>query len=253
MIFISEASFSFSRKLALEARVESWLPEIESCLRRSNSRHLWVEMTEWLNTAMDGVRASGPYIWAACAWVMLAAGFFGGLVGVFIPIIPGAIVLFGAAVIHKWMLPELLSWWGIGILFGMVILDRVVDFSGAALGTKWFGGSKWGVIGALIGGFFGLFFGIIGILIGPVIGAIVFEMAKAKAHPKAAAKSGVGAGVGFGLSALGKLGVCFAMYAVIMVDAYIGDDPAPEELEPEIEAAPVLEQVHLKTLWLESH
>ena len=195
-------------------------------------------MTEWLNTAMDSVRASGPYLWAACAWSMLAAGFLGAFVGTFIPIIPGAIVLFATAVVHKWMLPDVLSWWGIGILFGLVIMDRIVDFSGAALGTKWFGGTKWGVIGALVGGVFGLFFGIIGIVVGPVIGAIVFEMAKAKAHPKAAAKSGMGAGVGFGLSTIGKIGVCFIMYAVIAVDAYVSDEPVFEETDTVIETAP---------------
>jgi len=178
---------------------------------------------------MDGARASGPYIWAFSAWSLLSVGFVGGFVGVFIPIIPGAIVLFAMAVLHKWMLPDVLSWWGVGILFGLVILDRVVDFSGAALGTKWFGGTKWGVIGALIGGVFGLFFGIIGIVVGPMIGAVVFEMAKAKANPKAAAKSGVGAGVGFGLSALGKLVVCFVMYAAIVVDVYLENEVATDD------------------------
>ncbi len=84
------------------------------------------------------------------------------------------------------MLPEVFTWWAIGILGALMVLDRLVDFFATAVGTKWFGGTKWGIIGALVGGFLGLFFGIVGILIGPVVGAVVFEMVWAKRHPKEA-------------------------------------------------------------------
>ena len=60
------------------------------------------------------------------------------------------------------MLPDVFAWWSIGILGVLMFLDRVVDFFATAMGSKWFGGTRWGIFGALAGGLIGLFFGIIG-------------------------------------------------------------------------------------------
>ena len=125
---------------------------------------------------------------AVIAWGILATAAAIGLLGVFVPVIPGAIVFFLGALIHKLMMPDVFAWWSIGILGVLMILDRVVDFFATAMGSKWFGGTKWGIFGALAGGLIGLFFGIIGILIGPVIGAVVCELIWARRHPKEAGK-----------------------------------------------------------------
>ena len=122
------------------------------------------------------------------------------------------------------MLQDVFTWWAIGILGALMVLDRLVDFFATAVGTKLFGGTKWGIIGTMVGGFLGLFFGIFGILIGPVIGAVAFEMILAKRHPKEAARSGVGAGVGFGLSAVGRMIVCFMMMGLLIVDFVVEDE-----------------------------
>ncbi len=177
-------------------------------------KHMW----DWLSTVGEWMKPVGSFAFAGLAWLILSLSSAAGLAGVVVPVIPGAIVLFLGALIHKWMLPEYLDWWTIGGLGLLVIVDRVVDFLGTALGAKWFGGTKWGIIGALVGGFVGLFLGIIGIIIGPVIGAIVFEIIWAKSHPKEAARAGVGAGVGFGISTLGRLIVCIIMLSIIFMD-----------------------------------
>jgi len=179
--------------------------------------------SDWVTVGIDWAKAVWPYLWASLAWVVLMAAVFFGLIGVFVPVIPGGIVFFLGGLIHKLMLPEVFTWWAIGILGALMVLDRLVDFFATAVGTKWFGGTKWGIIGALVGGFLGLFFGIVGILIGPVIGAVVFEMVWAKRHPKEAARSGVGAGVGFGLSAVGRMIVCFMMMGLLIVDFVVED------------------------------
>ena len=178
-------------------------------------------MWDWLNTVWEWMRPMGAYTLAGLAWLLLALSAAAGLLGVVVPVIPGAIVLFLGALIHKWMLPQFLDWWTIGGLLLLVIVDRLVDFAGTALGAKWFGGTKWGIIGALVGGFVGLFAGIIGIIIGPVIGAIVFELIWAKSHPKEAARAGMGAGVGFGISTVGRFIVCIIMLLVIFMDLTI--------------------------------
>lgn len=178
-------------------------------------------MVEW-------AKAVWPYIWAGLAWGILLSSILLGFLGVFVPVIPGGIVLFLGGLVHKLMLPDVFTWWAIAILAGLMVLDRLVDFFATAVGTKWFGGTKWGIIGALVGGLFGLFFGIFGILLGPIIGAVAFELIWAKRHPKEAARSGMGAGIGFGLSAVGRMVVCFMMIGLLVVD-YVVED---EEVEP---------------------
>ncbi len=175
-------------------------------------------MWDWTIVVWDWLKDSWPYLLGSVAWLVLACGVFGGFVGVFLPLIPGALVVFLTALIHKWMLPDWLSWWSIGGLFVLVIVDRVVDFGGTALGAKWFGGGKWAIWGAIIGAVVGIFFGPFGLILGPVFGAIVFEYFGARSNAKLAMKSGVGAGVGFGISTLGRLVVFCVMMAVIGID-----------------------------------
>jgi len=169
-----------------------------------------------------------PWIWLSIGWGVLATAAALGLLGVFVPVIPGAIVLFLGALIHKLMMPEVFAWLSIGALGILMILDRVVDFFATAMGSKCFGGTKWGIFGALAGGLIGLFFGIIGILIGPVIGAVVCELIWARRHPKEAAKSGLGAGLGFGLSIVGRMAVYFMMIGTLVFDVAL-EDPSDEQ------------------------
>ncbi len=192
-----------------------------------------VENGSWLTALWDWVKAMGPYVWSFSAWTILLTSVFMGFLGVFVPVIPGAIVFFLGGLVHKLMLPDTFSWWVIGVLGILMVLDRVVDFFATAFGTKWFGGTKWGIFGALAGGLVGLFFGIVGILVGPIIGAVVFEIVWARRHPKEAAKSGVGAGVGFGISAIGRMAVYFIMIGALVIDLGL------EDTDPEVDVESV--------------
>ena len=195
--------------------------------------------SEWMSQIASWWGAAWPWIWLSIAWGVLATAAALGLLGVFVPVIPGAIVLFLGALIHKLMMPEVFAWWSIGALGILMVLDRGVDFFATAMGSKWFGGTKRGIFGALAGGLIGLFFGIIGILVGPVIGAVVCELIWARRHPKEAAKSGLGAGLGFGLSIVGRMAVYFMMVGTLVVYGVFdpgGEEPAPDaEVEREIE------------------
>jgi len=185
-------------------------------------------MLEWLQAFWDWLSGLGPYLSAGTAWTVLALGILAGLAGVVLPIIPGAVVLLAAAVLHKWMLPDLLSWWGVGALAVCVVLDRLVDVAGTAAGSRWFGGTRWGVIGAIAGGVVGLFFGFFGILLGPVAGAILLELAMARRGPREAARSGMGAGVGYGLGMAGRFAVYLLMVAIVAADLYIVGEETPQ-------------------------
>lgn len=179
-------------------------------------------MWDWLNYFDGFWGATGEYGLAALSWGVLLGGVAFGLVGVVIPVVPGAFVLLLAAVVFNLLTPGWLSWWSIGGLAALAVLDQLADFAGTAVGTKWFGGTKWGIIGAIAGGLVGLFFGPFGLILGPVAGAVVFELAWAKRHPREAARSGLGAGVGFGLSMAGRLAVCLLMIGVVAVDLALG-------------------------------
>ena len=54
------------------------------------------------------------------------------------------------------LLPADLSWLVIGFIALFWLLSIVADFGGVILGTRWFGGSKWGMAGASDGAFGGL-------------------------------------------------------------------------------------------------
>lgn len=173
-----------------------------------------------LAAAGDWLRPAFSVGMSVLAWTLLGLGIVGGLLGVLLPMVPGAFVLLIGAALFAWLEPGWIGGSALLALVGLTVLDRIVDFAATAFGSKWFGGSRWGMIGAVAGGLVGLFFGIVGLLIGPVIGAVALELAVAKRRPKEAARSGVGAGVGFGLSIVGRFAVCVAMIGVVAMDLF---------------------------------
>lgn len=185
---------------------------------RSTSNTMW----DWFKELDEIWSAAGSYGLAALSWMMLLCSMALGLVGVVVPVIPGAIVMLGGAIVFNLLTPGWLNWWSVIALAVLVVLDRVADFAGTAAGTKWFGGTKWGIFGAIVGGVVGLFFGPLGLVLGPVAGAVLFELVWAKRNPKEAARSGVGAGVGFGLSMAGRFVICLIMMAIVAVDLVVG-------------------------------
>ena len=137
--------------------------------------------------------------------------FIGGIVGCFLPILPGpGLCYLGLLSLQltpnpPFSLNFLLIWAGITI--GVVALDYLLP----PLATKKFGGSRKGVWGSVIGLVLGLiFFPPIGILIGPMAGALAGEMIDGKSL-KLAAKAALGSLSGFLAGSLIKLTVCLIM------------------------------------------
>ena len=155
------------------------------------------------------------------AWTALVIGLIGGPLGAFVPVIPGAVLPVIGALIHKLILPGVLSWWTIAALVVCAILDRVVDFVGTLVGAKWTGATRWGVFGAAIGGIVGLFFFPLGLLLGPVLGAFVAEIAFARRGLGRSAKSGLGAGLGFGISLAARVALAIFMIMIVLFDLYL--------------------------------
>ncbi|MFN3639798.1 MAG: DUF456 domain-containing protein [Flavobacterium sp.] len=140
-----------------------------------------------------------------------------GLVGSMLPLLPGPPI----------------SWFGILLLYltfgvpfhhGMVwgslvvtIVVSVLDYVIPSIGTKRFGGTRFGVWGTNIGLLIGLFFPPLGIIIGPFVGALVGEFIHDSRDVRRAFKAAVGAFMGFMASTFLKLILCLAFLGLFVV------------------------------------
>jgi uncharacterized protein YqgC (DUF456 family) len=82
------------------------------------------------------------------------------------------------------------------VLILLMAISQAFEFASGAAGARWFGGTRWGALGAFAGSIVGMFFLPFGLLLGPLIGAFAAEILVAKKKPKLAASSGVGSVVG---------------------------------------------------------
>ena len=92
----------------------------------------------------------------------------------------------------------------------------LADFACTLLGTRIFGGSKWGMAGAGGGALAGMFFSLPALIFGTIFGAIAAEKWMGKRNDGDALRAGVGAGVGF----LAATVVRFSC-AVVMISLYM--------------------------------
>lgn len=158
------------------------------------------------------------------AWLVTACLLIAGAVGCVLPILPGHLIIFIAAVAQRLMLGAEgsgLEWWSFVILGGLMAISQTFETLSGAAGTKWFGGTRWGALGALAGSIVGLFFMPFGLLVGPLVGAFVCEMVVARKQAKPAAISGVGSVVGT-LAGMGvKIVVGVLMITWFFLDVFL--------------------------------
>ena len=158
--------------------------------------------------------------WSAIAvWTLTITLLVTGLLGAIIPFLPGPFLLVLAGVLHSFFRPDSgVSWWGIGILGVLLALAYLVDFASGMMGARWFGASRWGVLGVFVGGFIGIFFSLPGLIIGPLAGGFAFELLFAKKEMKPAIKSTWGTFVGTTLGMALRILVSIAMVITFLVD-----------------------------------
>jgi uncharacterized protein len=132
------------------------------------------------------------------AWLVTGCLLVAGAVGCVLPVLPGHLILLIAAAAHRLMLGEDsgLRWWSFVVLVALMAISQTFEMLSGAAGSRWFGGTRWGAVGALLGTIIGLFFLPFGLLLGPLIGAFTLEIFVARKQTKSAALSGVGSVVG---------------------------------------------------------
>ena len=99
----------------------------------------------------------------------------------------------------------------------LVVISLVLDYIAPIIGTKYYGGGKWGEWGCVVGTILGLFvFPPWGFILGPLVGAIVGELLQGK-DSNAAIKAGFGAFIGFFSGLIVKLLIClFLIYQAVV-------------------------------------
>ncbi|WP_435254287.1 DUF456 domain-containing protein [Tenacibaculum sp. A30] len=140
-----------------------------------------------------------------------------GIVGSFLPILPGPITSWvGLLLLHLTsVIPQ--NWTFLGITLAIAIFIFILDYFIPAMGTKRFGGSKYGVYGTTIGLIVGLFTPIpFGILIGAFVGALVGELIYDSKDTNRAIKASFGAFLGFLASATIKFSIA-TVYLVLFI------------------------------------
>jgi|SRR5579862_4070440 len=153
-----------------------------------------------------------PIVYQVIGALLVMAGF----VGLVLPVIPGALLIF---------LGLFIAAWGDGfahvgavtltIIGVLALLALAADLVGSHLGARRVGASTLALVGAAIGGIVGIFFGIPGIIAGPFLGATIGEVLT---HGKLLKAGQVGLGTTLGLLAatIAKIFLAVTMVALFI-------------------------------------
>jgi len=153
-------------------------------------------------------------------YFLLIIGFIciiGGLLGSFLPIMPGAPLSWLGLLLLYFCEGIELDYWTLGIALFAAIVTGILDYIIPAKGTKRFGGSSYGIWGTNIGLVIGLLAPIpFGFIIGPFVGAFVGEMYYDSKDHKRALKAATGSFIGFLASTFMKFVVCMAFLGLFL-------------------------------------
>jgi uncharacterized protein YqgC (DUF456 family) len=155
-------------------------------------------------------------------WVLAVTLIVVGVIGTFLPVLPGALLVFGGMLLAAWIDDfQRVGWITLVILGALTVLVFIVDLVAGLMGAKRVGASKLAIAGAAIGTVVGMFFGLVGILIAPFIGAVVGEII-ARGQLAPAARVGFGTWIGLLAGTLAKFAIVLAMVGVF-VASYLVD------------------------------
>jgi len=150
-------------------------------------------------------------------WTLAAALVLVGLLGLMLPALPGAPLLFGGLLIAAWLEDfAYVGPWTLTLLGIMAALTYLVDFLAGALGAKGFGATRYAMVGAFVGALVGIFFGLPGILLGPFFGAVLGELLADRSLQEASA-AGLGATIGLALGVAAKMALAFSMLGIFVL------------------------------------
>ncbi|MDX1640109.1 MAG: DUF456 family protein [Balneolaceae bacterium] len=142
-------------------------------------------------------------VWIIIGSLLIVAG----IIGAFLPIIPGTPLSYAALLLMQFTLGAPFSWTFL-LIWGLVVgITATIDGLIPAEGARRMGGSQYGIYGCLIGGVVGLFlFPPFGIIIGPIVGAFLGELMYGR-RSDSAFRAAMGSFVGFLVATVLKVSV----------------------------------------------
>jgi uncharacterized protein YqgC (DUF456 family) len=175
----------------------------------------WIsDFQDWLWQLYQSVPFAILGVWTLTSCLLLV-----GLIGSVVPLLPGPFLIFIAGTLHTFLRPEAgMSWQGIVLLSLLLGASYIVDMAAGAMGARWFGASRWGIVGVFLGGVIGLFFAPVGFIVGPLLGGLCFELVFAKKRMAPAVKSTWGTLLGTGLGLVVRLVLSLGMILTVLVD-----------------------------------
>ena len=111
-------------------------------------------------------------------YILTAVCLAASIVGCIVPALPGPPLAGGGRLLLSFtdVAEADITALELSITFLVAVAISVADYVMPVIGTKKFGGTKWGNWGCVIGSIIGLFFPPVGIILGPFIGATVGEL-----------------------------------------------------------------------------
>lgn len=110
-----------------------------------------------------------------------------GLVGTFLPVLPGTGLIFGAILLYGlYEQFQLITGQFLAVMAILALLAMATDYLSGALGAKRVKATRAGYLGATLGAIVGIFaLGPIGLIVGPFLGAVTGEVASGRSAEQA--------------------------------------------------------------------
>lgn len=146
-----------------------------------------------------------------------------GLIGIVVPVLPGTILIFLAALIYALVEGFRAIGWATLIILGMLaIIATTADIWASSIGAKMGGASGWSVLFGMLGGLGGfVIFNLPGAIIGAILGVMLTEIVRL-GDWKQALKAGSGWALGWVLSTIVQLGIGLTMVAIFAWQVFQG-------------------------------
>ena len=142
---------------------------------------------------------------------------FIGLVGIVLPILPGSILIFAAALGYAVLDGfHTVGWITLLVMGLLAAAGTSADLWATSMGARAGGASGWSILAGMLGGLVGLlFFSLPGSIIGALLGMFLVEVLRVKDWRKAL-KSGGGWLMGWLLSVILELAIGLIMIAIFV-------------------------------------
>jgi uncharacterized protein YqgC (DUF456 family) len=140
-----------------------------------------------------------------------------GVVGTVLPVIPGPVLIFGAALLYAVVEGfQVVGWPTIAVLGILAVVAATADIWVSSVGAKMGGASIWSVLTGLAGGAVGLIlFTLPGAILGAVLGVLLAEIVRVRDW-RQALKAGSGWAIGWALSTVLQLGIGLIMVVIFV-------------------------------------